>query len=713
MSMAKNRWSRRLPPAATGVVLLAACGPTAPDDEAPPPDVPPVEAPREGEQPPDDDPNGNDPNGDPDDTDPNSDDPDPNSDDPDSDAPNGNSDDADPAGDESAEGAWTALPDAPIAPRLNHSVTWTDDRVVVWGGEDQDRLEITADGAAFDPATDTWEEVPEAPIEPRWAHEAIWTGERLLVWGGTAGPDHLAACHGDGALYDPATTTWETISGIPGESRCDASIAWTGDELIVSGGHAGEGPPGPGDRHDDTWAYDPTEDEWRSLPDSPLGPRAGAVAGWVSGELVIYGGHTGAEDDGFTYLADGAAYDPDGDEWRRLPDASLPPLSGIHGVVIDDSLLVFGGQDPDPEADGHSTVATAYDPAADTWETLQDTPGAHESLESTWTGDVLYVIGGGLPGPGGTDDEPAGEPAPPFLAYVADEDLWLPRQDPPDGYRTHHAMAWTGTELIVWGGQHEDGPATGLRWQPPTERPGDDPPPEDPRALPTTELTAWVDEAPANLNHRIAATVTDDTGAGDAGVPVRFEVYRDEELVLTVDRETEADGEVLFSYNAGARPGDTDLVVACVVGDEVGEGEDVSHCAEEADRNGDPPSLEPVQDPPADGVTVGWGEQRPADHDPAGSEFFGEAIAIDPAEQALEVQLLPQDPDLGAFVAFDYTDEADYELAGEPVSMEVFACAIERTVEDDAAEQRVTISLTPPEVMSYLLTTSAEVDDCL
>jgi len=681
-------WPRRLVlTAATAGMLLAGCDTTAPDAPAPPPDDQPTD-----DQPTDDQPA-----------------------------------DDEPADDEpTTEGTWEQLPEAPIATRINHSATWTGELIVVWGGEDQDTLEITADGAAFDPATDRWHDIPEAPIEPRWAHEAVWTGEELLVWGGTAGPDHLAACYGDGARYDPVTEVWETIPEIPGEARCDASVVWTGDELIVSGGHAGEGPPGPDDRHDDALAYDPDGDEWRTLPGSPLGPRAGAIAGWVAGELVVYGGHTQADDDGFAYLADGAVYDPGKDTWRELPESPLPTLSGIHAAVVDDRLLILGGQDPAPGADARSTATVGYDPDTDTWDTLADMPGAHDTLASAWTGDVLYVLGGGLPDP--VDDEVADEQAPPFLAYVADEDLWLPREDPPGGHRTHHAMAWTGAELIVWGGQHDDGPADGLRWIPPTGPPTDGPPADDPAALPAVGLTAWVEEAPANLNHRIEGTVTDADDDGEFGVPVRFEVHRDDTLVFAVDRETEADGELLFSYNAGARAGDTDVVVACVVdpeGDDPGEaatGTDaandaVSLCtrkgAREAEEDADEPAVEPTEDPSAGAVTVTWREEQSPERDPAGSDFFGEAIAIDPDEQVLEVQLLPRDAGLGAYLAFDYTDDADFEVEGEPVSMETFACAVERTVADDAAEQRVTVSLTPPEVMRYLLTSSADLDECL
>jgi hypothetical protein len=272
----------------------------------------------------------------------------------------------------------------------------------------------------------------------------------------------------------------------------------------------------------------------------------------------------------------------------------------------------------------------------------------------------------------------------------------------------------------------DDGPSDD---EPSDEPPGDDPAVDDdlspdPSPRHAVELTSWVDEAPANLNHRIEGTVTDDSGQGEFGVPVRFEVHRDDTLVIAVDRQSEADGEVLFSYNAGARPGDTDVVVACALdqrradaGDaEAGsDGTDASSplCTDEDGGGLDQPTDDPAEGQVAGSATVTWGDERRVDPDPDGSDFFGEAIVIDPDGQVLEVQLLPRAADLGAFVAFDYTDDADYEVDGEPVTMEAFACAVERTVADDAAEQRVTISLTPPEVMRYLLTSSTDVDGCL
>ncbi len=369
------------------------------------------------------------------------------------------------------EGAWQELSDAPIPSRINHSVTWAGDRVVVWGGGDSETLQITNDGAAWEPATGEWQDVPEAPIEGRWAHDAVWTGSELLVWGGSAGPDHLAECFMDGARYDAAAVTWAEIPEAPGPMRCAATVLWTGDELIVVGGHASAGPPSPGDRLDDGIAYDPTTDQWRQLPSAPGPARAGAVGGWVDGHVVIYGGHTDSDDAaGFDYFDDGAVYDPATDEWREMAESPLPPLSGLEGISVDDELVVLGGQGPDAAEQEPSTAVAAYDPVGDEWSTLTDIPFAHTSLVGAWTGDVLYVLGGGPPAPSLDADEPA-EELPTFMAYVADEDSWLERPEPPGGPRQNHAATWTGAMLIVWGGQAPDEPDTpmpaGLRWDPP------------------------------------------------------------------------------------------------------------------------------------------------------------------------------------------------------------------------------------------------------
>jgi hypothetical protein len=351
---------------------------------------------------------------------------------------------------EPREGRWEELPPAPIDSRLNHTATWTGDRMIVWGGGTADQ--VLADGAAWDPGAEEWRAIPEAPIEPRWAHEAFWTGEELLVWGGTAGPDHLAECYTDGALYDPVAGEWREVPPAPGGPRCGAAAAWTGEDLLVWGGHDAVGPPRPGDLRDDGVAFSPETGEWRQLPAAPIAARHGMVSAWTGEELVVWGG-TGAAGEQF---ADGAAFAPAADEWRAIADAPLQPRGGASGAWLDGELIVFGGRDLDVEEGARDLAdAAAYNPDADAWRELPDLPAAQADARTAWTGDVLYVVG---------DDE-----AEPFVAYVAAEESWLPRPAPPEGGRRNHDLVWTGAELLLWGGQTDAGPAAGARWLPPRE----------------------------------------------------------------------------------------------------------------------------------------------------------------------------------------------------------------------------------------------------
>ncbi|WP_306366595.1 hypothetical protein [Nocardiopsis sp. CC223A] len=84
---------------------------------------------------------------------------------------------------------------------------------------------------------------------------------------------------------------------------------------------------------------------------------------------------------------------------------------------------------------------------------------------AVWTGELALLWGGGAFGDAA--------PGPQGAAYDPDTDTWTPLPDSPlDGTRRRHAAAWTGTELIVWGGMPDtEGPhypADGARYDPGT-----------------------------------------------------------------------------------------------------------------------------------------------------------------------------------------------------------------------------------------------------
>jgi hypothetical protein len=51
----------------------------------------------------------------------------------------------------------------------------------------------------YDPAANHWQSLPPGPLGGRVHHTAVWTGQEMLVWGGIAGDAALA----DGAAFRP------------------------------------------------------------------------------------------------------------------------------------------------------------------------------------------------------------------------------------------------------------------------------------------------------------------------------------------------------------------------------------------------------------------------------------------------------------------------------------------------------------------------------
>src|SRR5436190_20526197 len=109
-------------------------------------------------------------------------------------------------------------------------------------------------GGVYDPSTDSWLPTSQtiAPVA-RWHHTAVWTGQRMVVWGGL---DDDANTLASGAVYDPVADTWSPTSLIGSPSRrFGHSAIWTGARVIIFGG--GSSGPGGGDRTNTGGRYDP------------------------------------------------------------------------------------------------------------------------------------------------------------------------------------------------------------------------------------------------------------------------------------------------------------------------------------------------------------------------------------------------------------------------------------------------------------------------
>ena len=130
--------------------------------------------------------------------------------------------------------------------------------------------------------------------------------------------------------------------------------------------------------------------KWTAVPAAPIAGRIAAGVVWTGTEMIAWGGVV--RGDTIASASDGAAYDPASRTWRTL----APAPSGVAGDVGTAAVwtgagaVFWAGNSPDGPA-----LGAVYDPAADSWRRLPRGPlGPRESYASVWTGTELLIIGG-------------------------------------------------------------------------------------------------------------------------------------------------------------------------------------------------------------------------------------------------------------------------------------------------------------------------------
>ncbi|MDQ1725708.1 MAG: hypothetical protein QOG52_2736 [Frankiaceae bacterium] len=354
-----------------------------------------------------------------------------------------------------AHAKWTALPPAPIEWREVPASVYTGRELLVWGGLTE--TGPVGDGASYDPTARKWQLLPTAPIGARTGSATAWTGSQWFVWGGRNGSDALA----DGALYDAASGTWSSLPPGPLSGRGEATAVWTGSEVLVFGGSGDIGGANP----TDAAAYDPATRAWRLLGRNPAMPaydmhQVTAVAVGPTIYVADMWGRTVRSTDGKTVTGTTAgvvlsAYDVASDTWAPAPG---PPLAG-HGV---NQLIWTGREVIAPASPGWCDACSGLAPMneqghrfalpAAAWDELPHGPIDDFWPTDVWTGAALVA-----PPTGGM----SGETVMPGDAAAWDpvRNSWVRLPRAPVG-AMNAVAAWTGTQLLVWGGYRNNGGAS-------------------------------------------------------------------------------------------------------------------------------------------------------------------------------------------------------------------------------------------------------------
>lgn len=170
-----------------------------------------------------------------------------------------------------------------------------------------------------------------------------------------------------------------------------------------------------------------------SIPIGPLAPRGGASVVWTGEEMIVWGGCDA--EPCRTRFADGAAFDPDTGDWRKIAESALTGLWYHSAVWTGSEMLIAGG-----------STAAAYSPESNSWRPLPDPPfrvgfklpdgsARRDYVGAVWAGD-RYVIWDPR-----TDE---------VAAYRPETDSWVDL--PSTGLDVDlGVLRWNGTDLVALG----------------------------------------------------------------------------------------------------------------------------------------------------------------------------------------------------------------------------------------------------------------------
>lgn len=190
-----------------------------------------------------------------------------------------------------------------------------------------------------------------------------------------------------------------------------------------------------------------TSDDWAGITPFAAPPaRVNARAVWTGTEMILWGGYSGG-----AYLDNGGRYVPSPQSWQSL---ARPSIAGRDSHVMEwtgSKVIVWGGRN----VTGLLADGAAFDPAnaANPWVTLTvpNPPQARFGAVSAWTGSRLLVWGGegasGVLGDGAQLIFNAGVPQ--SWSPISTLNAPAPRKG--------HSAVWTGSRFIVWGGAGASG----------------------------------------------------------------------------------------------------------------------------------------------------------------------------------------------------------------------------------------------------------------
>ena len=174
-----------------------------------------------------------------------------------------------------------------------------------------------------------------------------------------------------------------------------------------------------------------------------LSARSYCTAIWTGTEMLVWGGS-----DGTNFFNDGGRYDPVANRWISISLAGAPAIRWSYSSIWTGSeMIIWGGWVWG--AGGTTRVVNdgaRYNPKTDTWFAIatNGAPIKRQNHKAIWTGTEMIIWGGDDGGSVYMGDGARYHPGLDRWFSVTNFGALSPR--------IGHSAIWTGNEMIIWGG---------------------------------------------------------------------------------------------------------------------------------------------------------------------------------------------------------------------------------------------------------------------
>jgi hypothetical protein len=182
--------------------------------------------------------------------------------------------------------------DASNEPSLREEPAWAAGLLTFWAYGGRLDSETGSDRSAYySISSDSWNTLPEGATAPRWGSYGALVDGNFYVWGGR----DVSTTYDDGVVY--SSGDWDGIDGSNAPSARYAASRESGWAFVLSTERFAvvAGLESAGSYLRDGGIYDRSEDAWTTFEAWPhAASHAFGAAGFVAGEIVVWGGRDGA-----------------------------------------------------------------------------------------------------------------------------------------------------------------------------------------------------------------------------------------------------------------------------------------------------------------------------------------------------------------------------------------------------------------------------------